>query len=495
MRLNFSHATYEEADMRIRRLRRCKGVHQRKELVFGGKPVGDMGSDGTTASNLRAVLLDTQGPEIRTGVLKDDTSGKHKIELGKGASLTLTTDEAHREQGDAAVVFVTYADLCSTVRVGSSVLLDDGAVSLEVTSIDASAGTVLCTVLNTGMLGSRKGVNLPGATVTLPPMTEKDRADLKYGVSRDVDFVAASFVRKAEDVHAIRDLLAEETSKLWQNTDEPDHLAPMIISKIENGEGMANFDEILAASDGIMVARGDLGVEIPMETVFIAQKEMIRKCREVGKPVIVATQMLESMIKNPRPTRAEVSDVANAVLDGCDCVMLSGECANGDYPVEAVQTMRKTLVQADTHLRVATGSRLMEGADMNMRKLMPANATQYEVLARSAVDASLNFKAPLIIVLSRTGETARLVAKHRPEVPVMAFITDPKVGRQLQIHRGIFPVCVTKDVEFWKAPKEAVASAKQLGWCKSGDHVVLVYALPDSGGLEEQVTLNVATVQ
>ena len=190
-----------------------------------------------------------------------------------------------------------------------------------------------------------------------------------------------------------------------------------------------------------------------------------------------------------------MSDVANAVLDGCDCVMLSGECANGDYPVEAVQTMRKTLVQADAHLRVATGSRLMEGADMNMRKLMPVNATQYEVLARSAVDASLNFKAPLIIVLSRTGETARLVAKHRPEVPVMAFITDPKVGRQLQIHRGIFPVCVTKDVEFWKAPKEAVASAKQLGWCKSGDHVVLVYALPDSGGLEEQVTLNVATVQ
>ena len=257
MRLNFSHATYDEADMRVRRLRRCKGLHQQATLTYAGQDVLN--------TNLRAVLLDTQGPEIRTGVLAGDESGKHKIELLKGDELTLTTDDAHRASSDARTVYVTYDDLCATVAVGSTVLLDDGAVSLEVLSLDAGAGAARCRILNTGMLGSRKGVNLPGATVTLPPMTEKDRADLVWGVANDVDFVAASFVRKAEDVDAIRSLLEEETRRVWGEG----HLPPLIISKIENGEGMANFDAILEASDAIMVARGDLGVEIPMETVFV----------------------------------------------------------------------------------------------------------------------------------------------------------------------------------------------------------------------------------
>jgi len=366
MRLNFSHATYEEADMRIRRLRRCAGVHQRAKIKYGGVPVGDLSwgqnsfsepssmidpDDQPTGVNLRAVLLDTQGPEIRTGILAGD-GGKTKITLQKNDPITLTTDEAFRDRCDASKLFINYADLANSIGPGSSVLLDDGAVSLQVVSVDAALGEVECIVENTGLLGSRKGVNLPGATVTLPPMTEKDREDLLFGVSRDVDFVAASFVRKADDVIAIRELLEAETIRLFG----ADHRAPLIISKIENGEGMLNFASILDASDGIMVARGDLGVEIPMETVFAAQKDMIRQCREQGKPVVVATQMLESMIKNPRPTRAEVSDVANAALDGADCVMLSGECANGDYPgtvyvhVACRDCMQLTMINIPTSL-------------------------------------------------------------------------------------------------------------------------------------------------
>jgi len=498
MRINFSHATFEEADLRIRRLRRCAGVHQQANLTYGGAPVGDTSygansftdgdADEHVIGNLRAVLLDTQGPEIRTGKLQGDT-GRTKITLTKGNSITLTTDVAFKDSCDAETLFVTYDGLCDSIATGSMVLLDDGAVELEVTSIDASAGTVQCRIANTGLLGSRKGVNLPGAQTTLPPMTEKDRADLVFGVSRDVDFVAASFVRKAQDVHAIRALLEEETRACFG----PHHLPPLIISKIENSEGMDNFDAILEASDAIMVARGDLGVEIPVETVFAAQKDMILKCREQGKPVIVATQMLESMIKNPRPTRAEVSDVANAVLDGADCVMLSGECANGDYPVEAVKMMHSTLIEADKQVRMH--HRLSCGADIELP--VPEDASDKEVIAKAAVDAAKSFNTPLILVMSKSGHQARMVAKYRPSVPVMAFMTNPKVGRQLQLHRGIFPVCVSEEAaaEAFRDPSEAVQSAKTLGWCRTGDRVVVVYALPDSPCLEKTTTISVATVK
>jgi len=449
---------------------------------------GEDRSKGSPA-NLRAVLLDTQGPEIRTGGLAGD-EGKLKITLTKGDTITLTTDEACNGKGDTETIYVTYQALPSTVAIGSTILLDDGAVGLTVSSIDLTAGTVLCHIDNTGLLGSRKGVNLPGAKIDLPPMTEKDIQDLKYGVSRDVDFVAASFVRKADDVLAIRKLLHDETEKLYG----PLHRAPLIISKIENGEGIENFDEILTASDGIMVARGDLGVEIPVETVFAAQKEMIHKCRSVGKPVVVATQMLESMIKNPRPTRAEVSDVANAVCDGADCVMLSGECANGDYPVEAVTVMNNTLLQADKFLGDHR-ERMPEGADVVVH--IPKGASDQEVLAKAAVDIASAFETPLIIVLSKSGNTARMIAKYRPSVPVMAFMTDPKVGRQLQIHRGLFPVCISEDanVDKYQEPSEAIQAAKALGWCKPGDNVVLLAGVAESNALKNTTSVSVATVK
>lgn len=301
MRINFSHATYEEASMRIERLRNADGMHVRSNMTTPFRK-----------HNVRAVLLDTQGPEIRTGKVKNDP--KAKIVLKRGTDITISVNEGDREQCDESLIFVDYAELPALISERGRILLDDGLIALTVKSVDGAMGLIRCEIENTGKLGSTKGVNLPGTVVNLPPLSEKDKRDLEFGIEKGVDFVAASFVRKASDVEAVHAFLRSAGGERWGE----DFKAPLVISKIESQEGLENFDSILEVSDGIMVARGDLGVEIPLQSVFEAQKIIVKKCRRVGKPVIVATQMLESMQQSPRPTRAECSDVANAVLDGAD---------------------------------------------------------------------------------------------------------------------------------------------------------------------------------
>jgi len=414
MRVNFSHATVEEANNRLSRLKTSVGSHCVGEWK---QPDGSI----DPVLNCRATLLDTKGPEIRMGAFND--SLPKKVMLNKDNKVTVTTDPKYREAMTEELLFIDYPKLLSTMGLGDKILLDDGLVGLTVEEINHEAGTLVCTIANGNLLGSRKGVNLPGKIVDLPALTEKDLVDLKYGIDNDMDFVAVSFVRKAQDVVTIREHLKRLQKEAGISADYP---IPLIISKIENGEALLNYDAILEVSDGIMVARGDLGVEIPFEKVTRAQKMMVEKCREHGKPVIVATQMLESMQNNPRPTRAEVSDVTNAVLDGADCVMLSGESANGKYPVESVQTMTTIIKEADDIAKYSPKTVTFRDP-----------STAREANARVAVEMSKYLDAKLVIVLAETGQTARLVSKHRPNVPIMAFCNSPKVARQVNIMRGV----------------------------------------------------------
>lgn len=340
MRINFSHATYDEADLRMKNLSACAVIDH----------TADAGQ-----VHMRAVMLDTQGPEIRTGSF---SSGIKEVLLKEGdlvsrnihpsihiivdmtlqcmvvqrydacMQVTLTTDESVRQEQTASRIWISYRKLYDTVSLGSSILLDDGIVELQVDSKGSSSnGEVTCRVMNSGVVGNKKGVNMPGLPVELPAMSDKDKLDIRWGIQNNIDYIAASFVRKASDVTEIRDYCRGLIQELYPTS--PSVPIPSIISKIESVEALVNFESILQVSDAIMVARGDLAVEIPMETLANVQKEMVRRCNAAGKPIIVATQMLESMQKNPRPTRAECTDVANAVIDGADCVMLSGESAKG----------------------------------------------------------------------------------------------------------------------------------------------------------------------
>lgn len=341
MRINFSHATYDEADLRMKNLSACAVIDH----------TADAGQ-----VHMRAVMLDTQGPEIRTGSF---SSGIKEVLLKEGdlvsrnihpsihiivdmtlqcmvvqrydacMQVTLTTDESVRQEQTASRIWISYRKLYDTVSLGSSILLDDGIVELQVDSKGSSSnGEVTCRVMNSGVVGNKKGVNMPGLPVELPAMSDKDKLDIRWGIQNNIDYIAASFVRKASDVTEIRDYCRGLIQELYPTS--PSVPIPSIISKIESVEALVNFESILQVSDAIMVARGDLAVEIPMETLANVQKEMVRRCNAAGKPIIVATQMLESMQKNPRPTRAECTDVANAVIDGADCVMLSGESAKGE---------------------------------------------------------------------------------------------------------------------------------------------------------------------
>ncbi|KAF0971970.1 hypothetical protein FDP41_009666 [Naegleria fowleri] len=350
-----------------------------------------------------------------------------------------------------------YKTMYRVVKQGDNVLIDDGLIATKVIECIPEKFLVRCIALNGGLIGEKKGCNLPGVIVDLPALTEKDIGDLKFAVQHNVDFIAASFIRKAEDVLAIRKCLGSRGQEI------------KIISKIENQEGLDNFDEILQVSDGIMVARGDMGVEIPLEQVTLAQKMIIAKCNIHGKPVITATQMLESMIKNPRPTRAEVTDIANAVFDGTDSVMLSGETAKGDYPVEAVSTMSRICVTSECLLDERKTFNMIREAVLELKGKISVT----ETIASSAVKTANDIQAGLIITITETGNTARLVSKYRPNPPCIAVTQNKATARQLMVSRNVFPVVVGSVIGTETVIARTIESAKEKKYVEEGQYVVV----------------------
>eukprot|EP00934_Nitzschia_sp_Nitz4_P009205 Nitzschia sp. Nitz4//scaffold86_size83305//31539//33422//NITZ4_005255-RA/size83305-snap-gene-0.158-mRNA-1//1//CDS//3329559229//9195//frame0 len=462
MRLNFSHATTEEVELRMTNLALAQDT-----VEFDGHV--------NKVQDVRATLLDTRGPEIRTGKLGHDASGHETVTLEKGDSIRLQTSPEWAEAGTASDLFINYAKLNECLHPGMKVLLDDGAVILTVTDVQAGEyGVVTCSIDNSGELRSRAGVNLPMAETELPAMSDKDRADIKYGLTIDVDYVAASFIQNAAAVRQIREYMQETALGLGWEADRP---LPKIISKIESASALKNFDDILMESDGIMVARGDLGVEIPIQQVTNAQKEMVAACNAVGKPVIVATQMLESMAKNPRPTRAEVSDVTNAVYDGADAVMTSGETAKGKYPEQTIKTMNEIIHCAEAYSASGgLGALYVQHGGANSLFLGDAEQPEDTAVAKAAVVASLQGLCQAIIVICGEETLPGMVAAYRPNCPIVTFCPTSKMARQLILHRGIYPVIGLTDVDDDEKPKVAIGEAKNLGFVKPGDSVVVVHA-------------------
>ncbi len=417
-----------------------------------------------------AILLDTKGPEIRTGILKD---GK-KITLKEGQTFVLTTEEI---VGDENKVSITYEGLAEDVDAGKTILIDDGLIGLKVVSIRGR--DIVCEVINGGELGERKGVNVPNVPVRLPAITEKDKEDIKFGVEQGIDFIAASFVRNAECVLEIRAFLKE--------LDAP--YTP-IIAKIENAEGIRNIDEIIRAADGIMVARGDLGVEIPAEEVPYLQKMMIQKCNSNFKTVITATQMLDSMIRNPRPTRAEVTDVANAVYDGTDAVMLSGETAQGKYPLEALQMMVHIIENTEQHLEYET---MLEKAGGHLKSGLSS------AIGYSSVLAASNLNAKCIITPTVTGATTRVVSNLRPRQDILGVTPNERTLRRMSIYWGVRPL---KSMQFSTTDDicdGAIELAKVKQYAESGDIVVLTAGIPSPNVRMEHTSasnmMRIATVE
>ena len=437
MRLNFSHGSHEEHRGRIETMR--KVAHAQGRNI--------------------AILLDTKGPEIRTMKLVNG----EEVALRSEEVLILTTDETH--VGDYNRVAVTYKNLTEDVNVGNIILLDDGLISLEVLKIEGN--NVYCFIQNSGFLGENKGVNLPGIHVNLPALSQKDKADIKFGCEMNVDFIAASFVRSAHDVQAVRDALKEYGGETIQ-----------IISKIENDEGIRNFDEILALSDGIMVARGDLGVEIPIEDVPFAQKKMIEKCNRAGKIVITATQMLDSMIQNPRPTRAEAGDVVNAIIDGTDAVMLSGETAKGKYPQEAVRTMAKICQRADYSSTLTSAHK-----HLSLR----------EVIASGTVRTADDIGAKAIVILSESGETARHIKKLKPNAMVVAITTNKKTAAQLSLARGVHSILIDKIKDVKDFQERAIQLVSSFDFILDQDIVVLTSGTNSAIGITNLMKIEVIT--
>ena len=397
--------------------------------------------------------------------------------LKKGSQVKIITDDAKMNECDDQEVWVDYKDIVNVVQPGFKIFIDDGLISCRVVSTDAASGVVVTEVENDGKLGSKKGVNLPGAITTLPAVSEKDKKDLRFAVDNGLDMIFASFIRNASGVKEIRKILGEEGKNI------------LIISKIENQEGVAKIDEIIAESDGIMVARGDLRIEIPAEKVFIAQKMMIAKCNTAGKPIICATQMLESMVDKPRPTRAEVSDVANAVLDGADCVMLSGETAKGQYPLRAVSVMHAIAREAEA--AVYTKSIFTE---LMMRTPSPTDMTTS--IAMSAVTASLKSAASAIIAITTSGKTAHMISKFRPKCPIIAVSRYQQTTRQCHLWRGILPFFFSKGpVDDWVKDVDARIQAaidlgKERGFITKGDRVVLVTGWKKGSGFTNTMRLH-----
>ena len=421
-RLNFSHGDYEEQGNRIELFKKA-----REE---SGYPV--------------AMLLDTKGPEIRIGKFAND-----EIVLENGDVFTLTNEDI---LGNKTKVSITYKNLYNEVQIGTKILINDGTIETIVKKIDGK--DIICEVINGGKLTNRKSINIPGMNINLPSITQKDIDDIKFGIIAGFDYIAASFVRKPEDVLAIRKILEENDGT---------HIK--IISKIENREGINNFDKILEVSDGIMVARGDLGVEIPMEEVPVRQKEFISKCAKAGKPVITATQMLESMILNPRPTRAEVSDVANAIYDMSTSIMLSGESATGIYPIECVKTMAKISETIEDSIKYWKRFKNKEYAKEN-------KDLEYS-LNYSTCTTAMELNAKAIFAYTNTGRTATMLAGFFPQCPIY-IITDNEITyRQMALLWNINPILVDKDEDIDKMINNGIEIAKKYNYVKKDDIIVI----------------------
>lgn len=426
-RLNFSHGNHEEHKVRIEQI---KEIRNKLDLPIG-------------------IMLDTKGPEIR---LKNFKSGG--VELEDNQKFTLTTRDI---LGDEEIVAVSYEGLVLDVKKGDTILIDDGLVELEVVNL-VKETDIECIVKNGGSVKDHKGVNVPGVRINLPAVTQKDIDDILFGIENGVDFIAASFIRKAEDVLDIRRILEENGGDYIQ-----------IISKVENQEGVENIDEIINLSDGIMVARGDLGVEIETEEIPIIQKEIIRKCNEVGKPVITATQMLDSMMRNPRPTRAEVTDVANAIFDGTDSIMLSGETAAGKYPVEAVKTMHNIAMRTEKALDY---KQILKEKSKN-RGISTTNA-----ISKSTCSTAEDLGASAIVTATSSGFTASAVSKFRPEAPIIAATTTEQVRRKMSLVWGVYPVLSLKSASTDEVIDLSIHSALEKGYIEQGDLIVITAGIP-----------------
>jgi pyruvate kinase len=403
------------------------------------------------------------------GKLKKDKSGHETISLEMGDTITLRTSKQYEEEGSTETdLFINYSGLHKSLKPGMKVLLDDGIIILTVNSVQEN--NIVCTIDNAADLRSRAGVNLPMAETDLPAMSEKDKADIKYGLTIDVDYVAASFVQSADNVREIRAYMIACAKELGWDESAP---LPKIISKIESASALKHFDAILEESDGIMVARGDLGVEIPIQQVTNAQKEMVAACNAVGKPVVVATQMLESMAKNPRPTRAEVADVTNAVYDGADAVMLSGETAKGKYPVDSVKMMNEIILASERYASSGSvGSLYVEHG--GEKCLFEGPKTMDAAVAKAAVTATFQKGVKAILVVAGDGTLPRLVAAYRPNVPIVTFCPSAKMARQLIMHRGVYPVVGLNGVSEAMLTHSAIKEAKNMGFIDAGDSVCIV---------------------
>lgn len=425
-RLNFSHGTHEEHKLRIDNI---KKVRQRLNKQV-------------------AIMLDTKGPEVRLGRFK---TGSEELEVGQ--SFTLTTREI---EGDNSIVSISYKALPKEVNKGTRILIADGLIELKV--LDKNETDVLCQVVNGGTVSDRKNVNIPGATSKLPAVTDRDIADINFGINNDIDFIAASFIRKAADIYEIRRVLEQR---------QADHI--QIIAKIENQEGVDNCEEILKVSDGLMVARGDLGVEIPAEDIPIVQKHLIAMANALGKPVITATQMMESMIRNPRPTRAEVTDIANAIFDGTDAVMLSGETAAGKYPFETVSTMAAIAERTENALDYRKRLVKSDGSE---------NVTVTNAISFASCAAAMDLGASAIITPTQSGSTARMVSKYRPKAPIIAATPDERVARKLILSFGVAPVIVIPTDSTDEMIQHSVNTALEAELIANGDLVVITAGVP-----------------
>ena len=426
-RLNFSHGSHEE---HLEKIKTIKKLRRKLNVPLG-------------------LMLDTKGPEIRIGRFEEK-----EYFLKPDDILTITTRDII---GNKDIVSVSYSGLPNDVEKGSIISVDDGLIQLEVMEIKDGTD-IVCRVQNNGVISNNKGVNLPGRVTNLPAITPKDVDDIKFGIENGIDMIAASFIRKKEDIYDIRKVLEDHGGE-----------DILILSKIESQEGVDNIDEIIEASDGIMVARGDLGVEIRTELIPLVQKEVIRKCNKAAKPVITATQMLDSMQRNPRPTRAETTDVANAIIDGTDCVVLSGETAAGKYPVEAVKTMRDICITTE----------LSDDFEENIyqaeidRKITTTNA-----ISKSTCTIASQLNAKAIITCTASGNTAKAVSKFRPKTNIIACTIDEKVARRLSVSWGVYPVIVEKAHETDELIERAIVGALKENYVQEGDITVLTAGIP-----------------